>query len=323
MPLFKRLLRPLVTGASVLASLAAINKGLRNAPLATNALGGTRRRWIWRGYEIFVTEAGAGPTVLLVHGIYAGASSYEFRLLFERLARTHHVIAFDLLGCGLSDKPNLAYSAELFVEQIVDALGELTTGPAILIGSSLGGAFAIRAAVRAGDRISHLVAICPAGLGGILDESPSAAQSLLVPLIRAPLVGEALFNLLGSRASVGWFMRTQAYGRPASATPEVIDHFYALTHQPGARYVPAYFVGGGLNCNVARDLPFVTAPFLLLWGERASYISPLKNAAEFLALAPHGSLVTFPESGVLPHEEEPDATLSAIERFVSPLRAVS
>jgi pimeloyl-ACP methyl ester carboxylesterase len=286
-------------------------------------LGGTPRPWTWRGYDIFVTEAGAGPTILLIHGIYAGASSYEFRFLFEKLARTHRVIALDLLGCGLSAMPAMTYSAEIFVELIVDAIGELAEGPVTLVGSSLGGAFAIRAATRASDRISHLVTICPTGLGGILDNRPKSTQAAVGPLVRSPLAGEAFYNALASRPSIGWFLRTQTYADPANATPEVIDRYYAVTHQPGARYVPASFVSGELNCNVARDLPFVSAPLLVLWGERAGKTSPVSNAAEFLALAQHGQLITFPQSGLIPHEEEPDATAAAINRFISPLRAVS
>ena len=71
--------------------------------------------------------------------------------------------------------------------------------------------------------------------------------------------------------------------------------------------MPAHFVGGGLNCDVARDLPFVDAPLLVAWGERASRFSPLANAGEFLKLAQHAKLVTFPNSSLLPHEEEPEA----------------
>ena len=60
------------------------------------------------------------------------------------------------------------YSGELFVEQIVDAIGQLFDGPLTLVGSSLGGAFAIRAATRTADRVTKLVTIAPTGLGGIL-----------------------------------------------------------------------------------------------------------------------------------------------------------
>ena len=314
--LFKRMLRPLVAGAGVTGAVAALNRGLRLGPLPQNHLGGTQRRWTWRGYDIFATEAGSGPLVILVHGIYAGASSYEYRKLFPLLAKHHRVVAFDLLGCGLSDRPNIPYSAELFVEQIVDALGEFGAEPTTLVGSSLGGAFAIRATSRALDRVKHLVVIAPTGLG-ILDDSPGAAQSAVTAMIRSPLVGEAFFNVLASKPAIKWFLAKQSYADPASATPDVLAHYYAINHQPGARYVPAYFVGGGLNCDVARDLPFVDSPILVCWGEKAAAISPVAKAGEFFKLAQHATLAIFANSGLLPQEEEPEAMATAIESFLT------
>jgi pimeloyl-ACP methyl ester carboxylesterase len=313
----KRVLRPLIAGAGVAGTVAAINRGLRDGPLPTNHLGGVTRRWTWRGYEIFVTEAGSGPLVVLVHGVYAGASSYEYRKLFPLLARTHRVVAFDLLGCGLSERPNLAYSGELFVEQIVDALAEFGSEPTTLVGSSMGGAFCIRAAARASDRVAHLVAICPTGLAGVLDGTPNAAQRAVKTLIASPVIGEMFFNALASRPSLRWFLEHQSYADAASVTPEIIDDYYAITHQRGARYVPAHFVGGALNVNVAPDLPFITAPILIAWGERAPSISKVENAAEFVTMARDARLVTFATSGLLPHEEEPQALADAIETFLA------
>ncbi|MGP6157837.1 MAG: alpha/beta fold hydrolase, partial [Vulcanimicrobiaceae bacterium] len=314
---FRRVLRPLGALAGLTGAAALVNRGLlESSGLAHDAIGGVRHRWQWRGYEIFATELGTGPLVLLVHGIYAGASSYEFRKLAPLLAKHHRVAAFDLLGCGLSEMPDLEYSTELFVEQIVDAIGEFSQGPMTLIASSLGAAFAIRAATRAADRVQHLVTICPTGLAGVLDADPSAAQRAVGLLIRAPLAGETAYNGLVSKPSLAWFLRTQSYADAASVTPEVVDHYYAVTHQPGARFVPSYFVGGTLPCNVATDLPFVEAPLLVLWGERASQTNPARNAPEYVRLAKSAQLVTFPNSGLLPHEEEPEATAAAIEQFV-------
>ena len=313
----KGLIRPLAAGAGVTGALAALNRGLRSGEPPTNELGGTPRPWNWRGYTIFATEAGSGPLAVLVHGIYAGASSYEYRKLFPLLARTHRVVAFDLLGCGLSDCPNLRYTADLFTEQIDDALNEFGAEPTTLIGSSLGAAFAIRAAARANDRVKHLVAICPTGLAGTLDGPPSGAQRAIAATIRSPLLGEGFFNALASRPSLRFFLELQSYAEKASVTPEIIEHYYAVTHQPGARFVPAHFVGGLLNCNIARDLPFVEAPTLIAWGERPPSVSPLANAGEYVKLARDGRLATFAHSGLLPHEEEPEAMCTAIETFLA------
>lgn len=317
----KKFVRPLAAGAGLTGAIAAFNRSVSNAPAPANELHGLVRRWDWRGHGVFATELGSGPLMILVHGVYAGASSYEFRKIAPLLAQSHRVVAFDLLGCGLSDRPNLGYSADLFAEQIVDAIAEFgSSDPVTLFGSSLGAAFAIRAAARAAQRVSAIITACPAGLGGVLDGPPTGAQRGLAAALRSPLAGEALFNALGSRPSIRFFLR-QTYADERSVTPEVVDHYYAVAHQTGARYVPAHFVGGLLNCNVAQDLPFVDAPLLVAWGERASSFSPLANAGEFLKLAQNAKLVTFPHSGLLPHEEEPEAMHDAIEAFLAPVHA--
>jgi pimeloyl-ACP methyl ester carboxylesterase len=313
----KRLVRPLLAGAGLTGALAATNRALSNAPLPTNALGGTLRPWTWRGREIFVTEAGSGPPVLLVHGIYAGASSYEYRKLVPLLARRHRVVAFDFLGCGLSERPRLGYNTELFVEQIAGALDELCAEPAAVVASSLGAAFAIRAATRAGRQVTRLAAICPTGLGGTLDRGPSGRGAAMTALFRSPVLGEAAFNALATRASIRWFLEHRVYGDPAHCMPDVVDHYYAVTHQPGARYVPAALVGGALDCDVARDLPFLDVPLQLLWGEKAPPTAPRASADEFVRLAGDARLATFAASGLLPHEEEPEAVDEVLSAFLS------
>lgn len=308
----------LLGSLGALGAAALLNRVLRDrSPLPIDHVGGVRIPWTWRGYEIFVTERGEGPTVMLVHGIYAGASSFEYRRLAPLLAKRFRVVTFDLLGCGLSEMPDVAYDAELFIEQIVDALGCFADGPVTLVGSSLGGAYAIAAAQRAPDRVRHLVTISPTGLG-VLDGDPVWVQRVVQAVFHAPLVGELAFNGLASRSSLRYFLRTQTYADPKWITPETVDAFYAVTHQPGARYVPARFVGGALNCDVADVLPHVDAPLLVLWGEDASSTSPVANAAAFARVGRDVRIETFAGAGLLPHEEEPQAVDEAIERFVRP-----
>jgi len=309
-------LRPLSAFAAITGAAALLNRSLRSTgPLPRDRIGGKRLPWTWRGYEIFATELGEGPTIVLVHGIYAGASSFEFRTLTPLLARSFRVVAFDLLGCGLSEMPDLDYSAELFIEQIVDAVGLFCDGPMTLVGSSLGGAYAVHVAQRAPDRVRHLVTICPTGVG-VLSRDPVTAQKVIQAVFRSPVLGETAFNALASRPSLRYFLRTQSYANARSITSDVVEHFYALTHQPGARYVPAHFVGGALNCDVVQDLPFVEAPLLVIWGQAASRTNPLSNASAFARLAKAARVESFPNSSLLPHEEDAAAVASAIAAFI-------
>ena len=313
----KRLVRPLLAGAGVTGALAATNRALGNAPLPINALGGTRVPWTWRGAEIFATEAGSGSPVLLVHGLVPGSSSYEFRRLFPLLAQRHRVIAFDLLGAGLSDRPRRAYSAELFVDQICDAVETLAGGRASMVASGYGAAFAIGAATRAGERITRIAAVAPAGLSVASGRGANARGGAVHALFRTPLVGETVFNVIASRASLRWMLERQVYGDPAHVTDEIVDQHYAVTHQPGARYLPAALFGGALACDVARDLPFLDVPLAVLWGERAPVTNPRANADEFVRLARDATLTTFAQSGLLPHEEEADAVDEALLPFLA------
>lgn len=298
--------------AATAAALALLERRARPSVTALNQLGGMSEIWKWRGYEIFVTRTGSGPPVLLVHGIYAGASSFEYRRIFSLLGRTNRVIAFDMLGCGLSEMPSADYSADLFADQIVDAIRDLTEEPPILIGSSLGAAFAIRAAARPNVDVKALVTICPTGLG-VLASRPSSIRQAIGRLLRKRFPGQALFAALSSPPSIRAFLRAQAYADAREITTEVVSHYCAVAKRPGARFVTAAFLGGTLNCDVTDDLERVDAPVLVVWGECASSINPVKNAAQYVRVAKRGTLVTVPDSGLLPQEEAPAVVTSAIE----------
>jgi pimeloyl-ACP methyl ester carboxylesterase len=320
----KRVVALVAAGAAIAGAFGAL-RALSRAPRAkpgqaVSAIGATEVRWTWRGYDLFACEAGTGPLVVLVHGIYAGSSSLEFRHLFWLLARRYRVVALDLLGNGLSAKPNLTYDAGLFADQIVDAVSHFGPRAACVVGASLGGAFVIRAAVRLDEQIDSIVAICPTGLAGTLDRPPGAAGRAITRLVRSPLLGQALFNGLASRASLRWFLTNQAYSNAASVTSAIIDHYWTLTHQPGARFVPAHFVGGALNCDISADVPRVAKPILVAWGAKSRLPSPIRYGRAFAKLARNAEITTLPHSRLLPQEEEPELLAERIVEFVEACR---
>ena len=63
-------------------------------------------------FDVRWTEVGPAdaPCVLLLHGLYAGAHSYEWRALTPVLAATSRVRVADLLGAGESDRPDLDFT---------------------------------------------------------------------------------------------------------------------------------------------------------------------------------------------------------------------
>jgi pimeloyl-ACP methyl ester carboxylesterase len=68
------------------------------------------------GYEVFVVDidggdAGDREPLLVIHGF--PTSSFDFHLMVDRLARDRRVVLFDLVGYGLSAKPDLAYTVDI------------------------------------------------------------------------------------------------------------------------------------------------------------------------------------------------------------------
>ena len=81
------------------------------------------------GHRIFTVDVPATgpelhPPLLILHGF--PTSSFDFHAIVDRLATERRVLLFDMLGYGLSDKPDLAYSFGLHADiamAYVDAIG--------------------------------------------------------------------------------------------------------------------------------------------------------------------------------------------------------
>src|ERR671917_1221361 len=152
-------------GATV-GGLAAMNRALAKVGEPAG-IEGEERRYLWRGWRLAYRVAGesGAPPLLLVHGIYAGASSYEFRKNFHELAKDFRVYALDPLGCGLSERPRRRYEPEDVAAQAEDFVREEIGGAAHLVASSLTAALVIPAVVRSPRLFKKLVLICPTGYG--------------------------------------------------------------------------------------------------------------------------------------------------------------
>ncbi|MFB6135801.1 MAG: alpha/beta fold hydrolase [Halobacteriaceae archaeon] len=298
-------LRKVLAGAAAGVGLAALaNRRLASqaGPLPP-ALVGEQRTYRWRGFDVAYAEAGDpdDPDVLLVHGIHAAGSSVEFDGVFEALAEEYHVVAPDLPGFGRSDRPPATYTASLYEEFVRDFATD-RTDDATCIATSLAGAYAARVA-RDG-AFARLVLVCPT-------DRTARKRPLLRAAFRAPLAGEALFNALVSRPSIEWFDAREGYYGGADRV--TVDYQWRTTHQEGARYAPASFVGGYLDpaYDLGEELAAVEVPVTLVWGREAT-VTPL-SVGRALADRADARLVVIDRARLLPHDEHPDSFLKAVE----------
>ena len=300
----------------VIGGLALYNRRLeRSGGEIPDRLGGQRRRYRWNGYDLAYSVAGEGEPLLLVHGVYAGASSFEFRKNFRELSKSFRVYALDVLGCGLSERPERRYGPEDVASQVEDFAREEIGGQAHLIASSLSAALVVPAAVRSPRLFKKLVLICPTGYG-TLDRPSGRLGDVIYGLFRAPVLGNTLYHAIVSRWGLRYFLKGMTYNDPDFVTGELVEDYYRTSHQPRARYFVAAFVAGKLNLGVADLWPRVPHRTLICWGLEAK-TGPVGQAQRFVGQNPRSEPRLFKNAALLPHDERSETFNEEVKKFLA------
>ena len=270
-------------------------------------LQGAQRTYRWRGMDVAYAELGEAdaPTVLLLHGMNAAGSSHEFDPIAGRLAAEYHVVAPDFPGFGRSDRPPIDYDADLYADVVREFADDVTPG-ATCVASSLSGAYAAMAQRETGV-FSKLVLVCPTAT------TMGIRRGRLRALLRTPVLGTALFNLIASKPSIRYFSADHSFFDPGSVDPDRVDYQWRAAHQAGARFAPASFVSGYLDpaIDLGATLAGCAVPITLVWGREAD-ITPLSYGRD-LAEAADARLVVFEDARLLPHVEHAERFLDELE----------
>ena len=245
-------------------------------------------------------SAAEGPPILLVHGIHAAAWSYEWRNNVDALARTNTVYTLDLLGFGRSDRPAIRYSARLYISLISDFVSRVIDEPCVLVASSLSGAYAIVLAARDPHRFPAVALIAPSGLVRLNEPVGSGWRSGSSRGRYADRRHRDVQRLV-SRPNLRRYLRN-AYSNDALVTRELVEIYYATSHQRGARHAPAAFLSGHLNIDVRHALRRLSQPALLVWGEQGS-IAPVEEFRGFREIKRDFEISVLSPAGDLPHDE--------------------
>jgi pimeloyl-ACP methyl ester carboxylesterase len=311
--------RSVLAVAGTVGGLAALNARLeRIGGALSNPLGGETRYYRWRGRDLAYAVAGEGEPLLLVHGIYAGASSLEFRKNFAALSESFRVYALDLLGCGLSERPRRRYGPEDVRSQVEDFAREEIGEAAHLVASSLSGALSVPALVESPRLFKRAVLICPTGYGSL--ERPSGYPGdAIYGLFLAPVLGDTLYHAIASRRGIRYYLERMAYHDPRLVTEELVESYYRVAHQKGAKYLPAAFVSGKLNFGVAEYWPRVPHRTLICWGQEAR-TTPVSEFEEFVRRNPRSEPRVFRDAALLPHDERAEVFNREVREFLSRVR---
>jgi len=268
-----------------------------------------------RGPEDFVPIAGLrlhlrdegprdAPAVILLHGF--GASLHTWDGWAAALSDRFRVLRFDLPGFGLTGPdPTGDYRAARAHDVIAAVMDRSGVARAAFVGSSMGGRIAWSFAAAHPDRVERLVLIAPDGF-----ESPGRSYGMPT---RVPVLARLLPWFM-PEALVRWSL-AGAYGDPARMTETTVRRTYEMLIAPGVRSAILDRIAGHVLQPPEERLRAISAPVLVLWGEKDRAIPPAR-AEDYRANLRDVRVFVYPGLGHLPFEEDPAATVAVVREFL-------
>lgn len=108
-------------------------------------------------------EPGRGPTVMFCPGFLSDMTGSKAQALSDWCAaRGQAFLRFDYAGHGQSEGNAADCTIEHWRDDVLALLDAVTTGPLLLVGSSMGGWISLLAALARPDRVKSLLLIAPA-----------------------------------------------------------------------------------------------------------------------------------------------------------------
>lgn len=277
------------------------------------------------GYRRAYRIAGRGPALLLIHGIGDNSSTWEE--VIPILAQNYTVIAPDLLGHGLSDKPRADYSVAAFANGMRDLLVVLGIPKVTVIGHSLGGGVAMQFCYQYPRFAERLILVAA---GGVTREVNPALRLFSLPVVHQSL---ALLRVPGVLPS----LRAGARALAAAPTPPGLPSALAPTNllkdhddllrvvgdlaTPTAsaaflRTLRAVVDWRGQSVTML-DRAYLTErlPVLFIWGDEDTVI-PYEHALIGHQAIPHSELVTFADAGHFPFRDDPTRFVRVVTEFL-------
>ena len=264
------------------------------------------------GNQIAYLEAGQGDPIVFIHGFAGSMWNWEYQ--YTGLSDSYHVVIFDLLGSGMSDKPDIAYSPENMLEFFTRFLDSLKIQRATIVGNSMGAGLAMAMALAVPDRVNALILIS----GFPSDIRASVASQHYQNFInRPPPLWLAKFgNWISGRWATKSLLEEIIYDQ-SLITPVVVERSYQNRHK--SDYLPPLYSLvdhiGQWEEEFGTRLDRIQQPSLILWGAE-DRVFPLSVGRELQTMLPHATFHVIANAGHIPQWEQPAQVNDLIAEFL-------
>ncbi len=266
--------------------------------------------------------------LLLIHPIGVGLSRHFWQRFcneWDKKGNRNLIYNPDLLGCGESDMPRLAYYPIDWAEQLEYFIKTIVKQPVALVVQGALFPVAIELAKKQPDLIAGIILSGPPAWSVMTKPAPEWQQKLLWNLLFDSPSGNLFYRYARRKKFLEDFSIKQLFDSEKDVDDEWLDTLREGAKNPSSRYAVFSFLAGFWRKDYQKDIESIAQPTLAVFGEAASSISQTgkkdttqKRLADYNLHLTQGSAIAIPGRNVLPYESTAEF-VEAITPFVNKL----
>lgn len=312
----KKITTTLLLSTFSITTIHIINRVHTSLCTVKNLLANSENHYYeWRFGKIRYQKKGTGTPLLLIHDLTTGSSNYEYHRLINNLTAENEVYSIDLLGYGLSDKPSMTYTDNLYEQLISDFIKNVIGRKTSVVVSGESVPFVIMACHNNPDIINKLIFINPQNLY-LQNQIPSRQTRLMKFFLEIPILGTFTYHVLTNRHSIEENFRKHYFYRPDEIKEKYILNYLEAAHTGNyySKFAFASYIGKYMNMNILHELKEINNSILMIGGEKEpDIITTIENYKYYNAAIEY---VYIPDTKHLPQLEAPDEILEQIKIFL-------
>lgn len=312
----KKLTTTILLSASSITAIHVINQIHTSLCTVKNLLGNSENHYYeWRFGKIRYQKKGSGNPLLLIHDLTVGSSNYEYHRLINNLTGKHEVYSLDLLGYGLSDKPSMTYTNNLYEQLVTDFIKNVIGRKSSVVVSGESVPFVIMACHNNPDIFNKLVCINPQSLY-LQNQIPSKQTKLMKFFLEVPILGTFTYHVITNKHTMEETFKKLFFYRTDEIKEKYIANYLEAAHTGNyySKFAFASYVGKYMNMNILHELKEINNSILMIGGEKEEDIETIIENYKYYNAAIEN--VYIPNTKHLPHLEEPDEIIEQIKIFL-------
>lgn len=255
---------------------------------------------------------GRGPAVVLIHGL--SASFWCWWRTIPALANHFQIIAYDLKGCGNSEKCAGDYGPQASSEHLLALLDHLGIHEAALVAHSMGTRIALQTALTTPQRVRQLVLVNPS----CYTQTVGRPVGLLV----LPGIGELYTRAMFTGPTDKLVRRALRFCMHPSVAVTAEEVYWNMRSGASEQHMLARsYLRYGRHMLFHKPWPMIerfgeiNAPTLVIGGEQDPFV-PVEHVQRLGQALPHARTEVWPFTRHLPFAEHPERFHSTVQAFL-------